>query len=144
MVDQVMEDHRGQSFGGCGHLLVLGGGGGGGGFCWLGRARHISKWLDYANNYLVGTQLQALTSSHKSLSPFLPALPCHASSCLLLPSPPPQVRQQHLSTDLAFLTTELKVADEKVARDRVFFISAKEVGDHTTTLSHHYIVTHHL
>eukprot|EP00731_Ephydatia_muelleri_P015298 Em0008g1018a len=40
-----------------------------------------------------------------------------------------EVRQQHLSTDLAFLTEELRVADEKIARDRVFFISAKEVLD---------------
>ena len=38
-----------------------------------------------------------------------------------------EVRQQHIKTDIEFLVRELKVADEKTACERVYFISAKEV-----------------
>ena len=38
-----------------------------------------------------------------------------------------QVRKQHLDCDIHFLTKELKVTDEPTARNRVFFVSAKEV-----------------
>lgn len=38
-----------------------------------------------------------------------------------------EVREQHLDCDIHFLTKELKVTDEATARNRVFFVSAKEV-----------------
>ncbi len=45
--------------------------------------------------------------------------------CVLLVVP--QVKAQHLERDIAFLSKELKVTDEQTARNRVFFVSAKEV-----------------
>lgn len=38
-----------------------------------------------------------------------------------------QIRKQHLQRAVTFLTEELGVVDKEVAKDRVFFISAKEV-----------------
>lgn len=38
-----------------------------------------------------------------------------------------QVKKQHLDADVNFLSHELKVVDEVTAKDRVFFVSAKEV-----------------
>ena len=38
-----------------------------------------------------------------------------------------QVKAQHLDCDVGFLAHELKVMDEQTARNRVFFVSAKEV-----------------
>jgi len=36
------------------------------------------------------------------------------------------VRQQHLERGIAFLADELKVVSKQQAKDRVFFVSAKE------------------
>lgn len=38
-----------------------------------------------------------------------------------------QVMKQHLDADVKFLADELAVVDEETARNRVFFVSAKEV-----------------
>lgn len=38
-----------------------------------------------------------------------------------------QVKKQHLDADVHFLSHELAVVDENTAKDRVFFVSAKEV-----------------
>ena len=38
-----------------------------------------------------------------------------------------QVKKQHLVADVNFLAHELAVVDETTAKDRVFFVSAKEV-----------------
>ena len=38
-----------------------------------------------------------------------------------------EVRQQHLENDVTFLTKQLKVVDEVTAKERVYFVSAKEV-----------------
>lgn len=38
-----------------------------------------------------------------------------------------QVKEQHMDCDVKFLAHELKVMDEQTARNRVFFVSAKEV-----------------
>ena len=38
-----------------------------------------------------------------------------------------EVRQQHLENNVAFLTKQLKVVDEITAKERVYFVSAKEV-----------------
>lgn len=46
------------------------------------------------------------------------------SLCL---SPFPQVRRQHMERCLTFLVDELKVIDPVEARNRIFFVSAKEV-----------------
>ena len=48
---------------------------------------------------------------------------CNLNISLLL-----QIRKQHLERAITFLTQELGVVDREVAKDRVFFISAKEVG----------------
>lgn len=37
------------------------------------------------------------------------------------------MRAQHLENDVGFLAKELKVVDEGTAKNRVFFVSAKEV-----------------
>ena len=37
------------------------------------------------------------------------------------------MRAQHLENDVGFLAKELKVVDEGMAKNRVFFVSAKEV-----------------
>ena len=37
-----------------------------------------------------------------------------------------QVKQQHLEGNTNFLSNELKVTDKKSAKDRVFFVSARE------------------
>ncbi len=44
------------------------------------------------------------------------------------------MKEQHLETDIAFLSKELKVTDEQTARNRVFFVSAKEVRPICTPL----------
>lgn len=36
------------------------------------------------------------------------------------------MKDQHLTTDVGFLAKELKVVDEVTAKNRVFFVSAKE------------------
>lgn len=41
--------------------------------------------------------------------------------------PSPQVRRQHMERCLTFLVDELKVIDPVEARNRIFFVSAKEV-----------------
>ena len=41
--------------------------------------------------------------------------------------PPSQVKQQHMECDVGFLSHQLKVVDERTAKNRVFFVSAKEV-----------------
>ena len=38
-----------------------------------------------------------------------------------------EVRQQHMENNLSFLTERLKVVDERTAKERVYFVSAKEV-----------------
>ena len=38
-----------------------------------------------------------------------------------------EVRQQHLENNVSFLTSQLKVVDEVTAKERVYFVSAKEV-----------------
>ena len=45
-----------------------------------------------------------------------------------------QIRKQHLERAITFLTEELGVVDKEVAKDRVFFISAKEVHRTLTLL----------
>lgn len=37
-----------------------------------------------------------------------------------------QVKQQHLDNNIQFLSEELQVADKREAKDRVFFVSARE------------------
>ncbi len=38
-----------------------------------------------------------------------------------------EVRQQHLENNVSFLSSQLKVVDEITAKERVYFVSAKEV-----------------
>ena len=38
-----------------------------------------------------------------------------------------EVRQQHMENNLSFLTERLKVVDERTPKERVYFVSAKEV-----------------
>ena len=38
------------------------------------------------------------------------------------------MKNQHLSRSISFLVDELQCVDKGVAEDRVFFVSAKEVG----------------
>ena len=38
----------------------------------------------------------------------------------------PQVKQQHIDRNSDFLSEELKVMDKKAAKDRLFFVSARE------------------
>ena len=38
-----------------------------------------------------------------------------------------EVKRQHLENDIAFLSQHLNVTDELTAKDRVYFVSAKEV-----------------
>lgn len=38
-----------------------------------------------------------------------------------------EVKRQHLENDIAFLSQYLNVTDELTAKDRVYFVSAKEV-----------------
>ena len=38
-----------------------------------------------------------------------------------------EVRQQHLENNVDFLTKHLNVVDELTAKERVYFVSAKEV-----------------
>ena len=40
----------------------------------------------------------------------------------------PKVKDQHLSRNISFLVDELQCVDKGQAEDRVFFVSAKEVG----------------
>lgn len=47
-----------------------------------------------------------------------------------------QIRKQHLQRAVTFLTEELGVVDKEVAKDRVFFISAKEVQASSICSSH--------
>ena len=47
---------------------------------------------------------------------------------------PPQVKNQHLNRNIAFLADELKCVDRAQAEDRVFFVSAKEVSHKTMWL----------
>lgn len=46
-----------------------------------------------------------------------------------------QVKKQHLVADVNFLSRELAVVDEVTAKDRVFFVSAKEVLQERTRQS---------
>ena len=38
-----------------------------------------------------------------------------------------EVKQQHLENDISFLSKQLSVIDPDTARERVYFVSAKEV-----------------
>ena len=38
-----------------------------------------------------------------------------------------EVKQQHLENDISFLSNQLSVIDPDTARERVYFVSAKEV-----------------
>lgn len=43
------------------------------------------------------------------------------------PSMVEEVKQQHLENDISFLSNQLSVIDPDTARERVYFVSAKEV-----------------
>ena len=83
---------------------------------------------------MMGQNTNKLFPPPPGQQPFLPPSPPHHHMMAIMYafeiffSCFPKVKDQHLSRNISFLVDELQCVDKGQAEDRVFFVSAKEVG----------------